>query len=147
MSNNARIQAVLFDLDGTLADTSPDMTDALNLLLTKYNRPTLEYDFVRNHTSRGSIAMIQLGFKEKLEKEHSIQLRNEFLQLYAENLCNQTKLFPGVDALLDSLDEKEIPWGIRRVRLGGFVPGSLSSCSRRGIQEDGRVRTVRGSWN
>ncbi len=121
MPTNARVQAVLFDLDGTLADTSPDMTDALNLLLTKYNRPTLEYEFVRNHTSRGSIAMIQLGFEEKLGEEHSIQLRDEFLQLYAENLCNHTKLFPGVDELLDSLEENEIPWGIVTNKPGALA--------------------------
>ena len=121
MPNKARVKAVLFDLDGTLADTSPDMTDALNLLLTKYNRPTLEYDYVRNHTSRGSIAMIQLGFKDILEEEHSNQLRNEFLQIYAENLCNKTKLFPGVKELLDTLDENEIPWGIVTNKPGALA--------------------------
>ena len=121
MSNNARTQAVLFDLDGTLADTSSDMTDALNILLANYGKPTLEYDFVRNHTSRGSIAMIQLGFEKTLEEQHSIQLRDEFLQLYSENLCNHTKLFPGVNELLDSLDEAQIPWGIVTNKPGALA--------------------------
>ena len=119
--SNTSVQAVLFDLDGTLADTSPDMTDALNVLLKKYGKPTLDYQFVRQHTSRGSIAMIQLGFEEELEEEHSIQLRNEFLQIYSENLCNQTKLFPGVSELLDSLDENEIPWGIVTNKPGALA--------------------------
>ena len=106
MSDIARVQAVLFDLDGTLADTSPDLTRALNELLSNYNRPTLDYEYVRNNTSRGSIAMIQLGFDEILDETQANKLRDEFLQLYAQNLCNKTKLFPGVTELLDLLDEK-----------------------------------------
>ena len=121
MSNNARVQAVLFDLDGTLADTSPDMTDALNILFQRYNKPTLDYQSVRPHTSRGSVAMIQLGFDEPLEEQHSMQLRDEFLEIYAENLCKQTKLFPGIDELLDSLDEFEIPWGIVTNKPGALA--------------------------
>lgn len=112
MQRNTRVKAVLFDLDGTLADTSPDMTVALNKLLTKYGRQSLEYELVRKNTSRGSVAMIQLGFDETLEEKHSNQLRNEFLQLYADDLCNQTQLFPGVAELLDTLDKSNIPWGI-----------------------------------
>ncbi len=121
MSNNARVQAVLFDLDGTLADTSPDMTDALNILFQRYNKPTLDYQSVRPHTSRGSVAMIQLGFDENLEVQHSMQLRDEFLEIYAQNLCNHTKLFPGIDELLDSLDEFEIPWGIVTNKPGALA--------------------------
>lgn len=121
MSNNARVQAVLFDLDGTLADTSPDMTDALNILFQRYNKPTLDYQSVRPHTSRGSVAMIQLGFDEPLEEQHSMQLRDEFLEIYAENLCKQTKLFPGIDELLDSLDKFEIPWGIVTNKPGALA--------------------------
>ncbi len=121
MSNNARVQAVLFDLDGTLADTSPDMTDALNILFQRYNKPTLDYQSVRPHTSRGSVAMIQLGFDEPLEEQHSMQLRDEFLEIYAENLCKQTKLFPGIYELLDSLDEFEIPWGIVTNKPGALA--------------------------
>jgi phosphoglycolate phosphatase len=112
MPRNTKVKAVLFDLDGTLADTSPDMTVALNKLLTKYGRQTLDYELVRKNTSRGSVAMIQLGFDETLEEKHSNQLRDEFLQLYAEDLCNQTQLFPGVAELLDTLDESNIPWGV-----------------------------------
>ena len=121
MSNNAQVKAVLFDLDGTLADTSPDMTDALNLLFTRHGKQTLDYDLVRKNTSRGSIAMIQLGFEEMLEEEHSLELRDEFLQLYAENLCERTKLFPGVAELLASLEEFDIPWGIVTNKPGNLA--------------------------
>lgn len=112
MSSSPKVHAVLFDLDGTLADTSPDMTDALNELLIRHNKNTLKYELVRKNTSRGSIAMIELGFGGPLEEKHSLQLRDEFLQIYASMLCNKTKLFPGVAELLDFLDQTEIPWGI-----------------------------------
>ena len=93
MSSSPKVHAVLFDLDGTLADTSPDMTDALNELLIRHNKNTLKYELVRKNTSRGSIAMIELGFGGPLEEKHSLQLRVEFLQIYASMLCNKTKLF------------------------------------------------------
>ncbi len=110
--NNARVKAVLFDLDGTLADTSPDMTDALNLLFANHNKQALDYELVRKNTSRGSVAMIQLGFEEILDEKYIFELRDEFLQLYADNLCKRTTLFPGVNELLKFLGESNIPWGI-----------------------------------
>ncbi len=121
MPNNAQVKAVLFDLDGTLADTSPDMADALNQLLSRHGKQTLDYDLVRKNTSRGSIAMIQLGFEEMLDEDLSLKLRDEFLQLYAENLCKRTTLFPGVAELLISLEEFDIPWGIVTNKPGNLA--------------------------
>ncbi len=112
MSSSSQVRAILFDLDGTLADTSPDLTDALNELLTQYGKDTLDYELVRKHTSRGSVAMIELGFGETLEEKYGMQLRDEFWQIYASMLCNKTTLFPGVPALLDFLDQSNMPWGI-----------------------------------
>jgi phosphoglycolate phosphatase len=121
MSTNNRVQAVLFDLDGTLADTSPDLTYALNQLFAKYGKPSLDYELVRKNTSRGSVAMIQLGFDKPLDEEDSNQLREEFMQIYAENLCDRTQLFPGVNELLDVLDERELPWGIVTNKPGALA--------------------------
>ena len=112
MLSASNVQAVLFDLDGTLADTSPDMTDALNILFSRYGKPQLEYDLVRKHTSRGSVALIELGFGQPLEDEFGTKLRDEFWELYAEMVCVKTKLFSGVPELLDALDQAEMPWGI-----------------------------------
>lgn len=112
MSSPPQVRAVLFDLDGTLADTASDMADALNRLLAIHDKDALAYDIVRKHASKGSVAMINLGFGESLEEKKVQQLRDEFLQIYAEMLCNKTKLFADVPALLDFLDETNIPWGI-----------------------------------
>lgn len=121
MTNTSKVRAVLFDLDGTLADTSPDLTDALNQLLKKHGKSTLNYDHVRKNTSRGSIAMIELGFNEILEEEHGMQLREEFMEIYSTMLCNKTKLFPEVPELLDFLDHAEVPWGIVTNKPGRFA--------------------------
>jgi phosphoglycolate phosphatase len=89
MSSHSRVEAVLFDLDGTLADTAPDMANALNILSARHNKPLVEYELIRKNTSRGSIGLIQLGFEESpdepLQEKYLHQLRDEFLQIYADN--------------------------------------------------------------
>jgi len=121
MASNARVKAVLFDLDGTLADTSPDMSAALNRLLVKYGRPEVDHAHARNHTSQGSIALIKLGFEEPIKEQQMHILRDEFLKLYADNLCRQTTLFPGVSEVLQSLDTTVMPWGIVTNKPGNLA--------------------------
>jgi len=106
------LQAVLFDLDGTLADTSADMANALNILFNDINKPSVDYELARKHTSQGSIALIQLGFNTPLEDPLRTQLQKQYLQIYSENLCLKTKLFPGIPNLLDELDNTNTPWGV-----------------------------------
>lgn len=112
MPSPSQVRAVLFDLDGTLADTAPDMSDSLNELLERHDRPTLDYQQVRKHTSQGGLALIKLGYNGTLDADETLQLRDEFLQIYARRLHDKTSLFPGVLALLDHLDEAGLPWGI-----------------------------------
>ena len=121
MPSTPRVNSVLFDLDGTLADTSRDMANALNILFKNHGKPVLDYELVRKNTSRGSIAMIQLGYAETLAQEIMHPLRDEFLQIYADNLCDQTQLFPGVTELLECLDESNIPWGIVTNKPGNLA--------------------------
>ncbi len=125
MSSHSRVEAVLFDLDGTLADTAPDMANALNILSARHNKPLVEYELIRKNTSRGSIGLIQLGFEESpdepLQEKYLHQLRDEFLQIYADNLCIQTTLFPGVVKLLDFLSTSGIPWGIVTNKPGNLA--------------------------
>jgi len=105
-----KIKTVLFDLDGTLADTAPDLAAALNHVLKIHNCDPLPYETIRPIVSHGGMALITLGFgKEHPEFD---TLYQELLQHYQNNIANETVLFPGMNELLLELEEKNINWGV-----------------------------------
>jgi phosphoglycolate phosphatase len=106
------IQAIFFDLDGTLVDTAPDLGYALNLQLTRHGRPTLTDDEIRPFASHGSRGLLGLGFGVTPEDPNFIVLRDEYLHLYDQVFTRQPKLFVGMQTVLTALDESQIPWGI-----------------------------------
>jgi 2-phosphoglycolate phosphatase len=105
-------QAVLFDLDGTLADTAPDLAYALNQTLLHYRHPPLPYESIRPVVSHGGIALIKLGFGLAPDTPDFEERRERLLSIYAENLCRATGLFPGMGAVLSRLETDGLPWGI-----------------------------------
>lgn len=105
-------RAVLFDLDGTLADTAPDLTGALNRLLVERRRTPVSPEITRRHTSSGARGMLGAGFGITPEHPEYAELRDRFLQLYESYICVETVLFPGMHALLDRLDAAGIVWGV-----------------------------------
>ncbi len=107
-----KIEAVLFDLDGTLADTALDLGAALNQLLCEEKRPPLTAEVIRPHTSNGTRGLIRLGFDLGPEDTHYAELARRFLEHYAASVCQHTVLFPGIPTLLDTLDTQEIRWGV-----------------------------------
>ncbi|WP_097460521.1 HAD-IA family hydrolase [Mangrovitalea sediminis] len=104
--------AVLFDLDGTLVDTAPDFIYCINLLRHRRGLPTLPDGSIRPFVSNGTRAMIQAGFGLTGEALDNTPLIDEFLDLYAEHLTRETRLFPALEQTLDWLDESGIAWGI-----------------------------------
>lgn len=106
------IKAVLFDFDGTLADTAPDLGHALNRQLTLRGLPELPIETIRIQASAGSRGLLGLGFNIKPGDAGYESMRDEFLDFYTQRLCHDTCLFPGVDALLDQLEQRNLPWGI-----------------------------------
>ncbi len=106
------INGVLFDLDGTLLDTAPDMTNALNLLLKEEGKEPLSYEACRDFVSHGSVAMVTLGFGDQQTPTELEHRRQRFLDLYEKNLCVDTKLFDGMDETLRFLEECHIQWGV-----------------------------------
>ena len=108
----SEIRTVLFDLDGTLADTAPDLGFALNALLRESGRPPVPYASIRPEASHGARALLRLGFGVQPQDATYGNLRQRFLDLYAQNLCRETRLFPGVSELLTTLQVRGLNWGI-----------------------------------
>lgn len=106
------ITAVLFDLDGTLADTAPDLGLALNRLLAEEGRPPQPYEAIRPVASHGARGLIQLGFGISPDHADFLRLRSRFLELYDTCYCEETRLFDGVTELLSALNDRGLPWGI-----------------------------------
>lgn len=106
------LRAVFFDLDGTLLDTATDMGNALNTLLVKEGKDPLPMEIIRNHVSNGAAALVRLGFNITQENENFPRLRQHFLDCYLTDLASHTELFPGLDALITTLADNDIAWGI-----------------------------------
>lgn len=105
-------RAVFFDLDGTLADTAPDLGGALNQLLEEVGRPALTMATLRPHVSAGTRGMLGIGFGLTPDAVAYPDLAQRFLDIYAARLCQETRLFDGMEPLLDDLERRGILWGI-----------------------------------
>lgn len=106
------IRAVLFDLDGTLADTAPDLAAAANRLRARHGLPSLPLELLRPVASQGARGLLGVAFAMTPDAPDYGQLRSEFLDLYAQHLCEETRLFPGLKKVLERLAALALPWGI-----------------------------------
>lgn len=106
------IEAVLFDLDGTLADTAPDLARTVNMMLANRGLAPVALDKVRPHVSQGARGMIMSAFAIGTGHPDFPAMRDEFLDLYAGNLCIDSRLFPGMESLLAHLEDESIAWGV-----------------------------------
>ena len=111
MGGNRAFDAVLFDLDGTLVDTAPDLVAVLQAILSDEGREPIAYPLARSHVSHGSAGLINLGFPDASAEEFE-RLRLDFLDRYEQAVCVQSTLFPEMSALLDRLDSANLPWGV-----------------------------------
>jgi 2-phosphoglycolate phosphatase len=105
-------KGVFFDLDGTLADTAPDLVAAANQLLIARNLAPKQYEVLRPCASAGARGLIGGAFGIDPEHPDFIPLRDEFFANYEKALLVNSVLFEGVDHLLDQLDGAKLPWGI-----------------------------------
>jgi 2-phosphoglycolate phosphatase len=105
------IRAVLFDLDGTLLDTAPDLVRVLNEVRIEQGRDPLPYATARTQVSHGSSGLIRLGFPD-VDPPLQERLRLRLLDLYAERLADGTQLFDGCRQVLDELRARGLGWGI-----------------------------------
>jgi len=112
MADALRASGVLVDLDGTLADTAPDMAAAVNRLLVEEGDAPLSFDILRPLVSYGAPSLVTRAFGDDLGESEFERLRQRFLALYERNLCDDTRLFPEFDAVLDRLEALGVPWGV-----------------------------------
>lgn len=106
------VQAVFFDLDGTLVDTAPDLGYALNLQLARHGKPTLTDDKIRPVASHGSRGLLELGFGITPQDSEFVAMRDEYLALYDQVFTRQPRLFDGMETVINHLEKQQIPWGI-----------------------------------
>ena len=106
------IKAVLFDLDGTFADTAPDLAAALNHARATRGLPPLPLEIIRSQASHGSRGLLRLGFGIEPDAPGYDALRDIFLEYYERNICVHTRLFPGMAELVAGLEQRGIKWGI-----------------------------------
>ncbi len=106
------VEAVLFDLDGTFADTAPDLGAALNHVRGLRDLPPLPIETIRLQASNGSRGLLKLGLNVEPDAPDYDELRNAFLHHSETHICDHTTLFPGMAALVSELERHELPWGI-----------------------------------
>jgi phosphoglycolate phosphatase len=102
----------LFDFDGTLADTAADLSRALNRLRSARGQPELALEALRPHASSGARGLLGAGLEVLPDHPEYRQLREAFLAHYENEICIDTRLFPGMLELLGALEAQQLHWGI-----------------------------------
>ena len=105
-------QAILFDLDGTLIDSAPDLAAAADKLRTDRGLPSIAYERYRPMAGAGARGMLQIAFEMKPDHADYDAYREEFYINYERNLTERTFAFKGVEALLAGIKAKKLRWGI-----------------------------------
>ncbi|BCX81162.1 N-acetyl-D-muramate 6-phosphate phosphatase [Methylomarinovum caldicuralii] len=106
------LQCILFDLDGTLLDTLPDLALAVNTMLTEEGRQPLAEAVIRRAVSDGAPGMVQLAFGEDQDKEDFARRMARLREVYLDHLTDRTHLFPGMETVLEDIEGRGLKWGI-----------------------------------
>lgn len=135
MSATLDVDAVLFDLDGTLADTAGDLAGALNRVRADHGRPPLPVAALRSHASAGARGLLGAGMDLKPDDSGYAAARDAFLVHYEAGLAVTTRLFDGVDTMLAAIEARGLAWGIvtnKAERYTGPVVVALGLAHRAG---------------
>ena len=112
MTERSPIRFILFDLDGTLFDSAPDLVGAANRLRTRRGMQALPFEEVRTHAGRGARGLIEVTLGLSSEDEGYADIQKEFLDDYQAHCCDDSHLFDEVETMFDELRSRNIPWGI-----------------------------------
>lgn len=134
MADSIALDVVLFDLDGTLLDTAPDMVGALNDLLAEQSLAPVDYALARAHVSHGAFGLVDIAFGQIEDRERT-RLRDRFLEIYAARVATATVLFEGMARVLSSIEAANLAWGVVTNKPGNLTEplldelGLLSRCA------------------
>ena len=106
------VRAVLFDLDGTLADTAADLAAALNRVRADREMPPVAVQLLRPHASDGTRGMLDAGLGVTRGHPEFDALRDAFLDYYQSSLCEHTRLFPDAERVLEEIERRGLRWGV-----------------------------------
>lgn len=120
------IRIVLFDLDGTLVDSAPDLVAAMRCLRSELGEPELDLRAVGEVVSKGGRAMLRQGFPGA-DEAHVEALLPRFLDLYSASIATHSSLFPGINEVLSGLEAQKLPWGVVTNKPGWLAQSLLSA--------------------
>ena len=119
--NALPIHGVLFDLDGTLIDSAPDLAGAANELRAAHGLAALPFESFRPMVGSGARGMVGVAFDIGPQHERFAELRDDFLRLYEQRMMLQTRVFDAVLPVLDALEQQRCPWGIVTNKAARFT--------------------------
>ncbi len=143
--NGAEYNAVLFDLDGTLVDTAPDMVAVLQYLQQQHGIEATPYELARSNVSNGAIGLLSVGFPE-IEVVFGDDLHQQYLERYTETICEESRVFDNLIGLLDRLEAMGCPWGVvtnKPEQLTIPLLAALGLADRSGCMISGDTLSVR----
>lgn len=110
--NSRPVRALLLDLDGTLIDTAGDLASAVNSLLAHHHRPTLPFEQLRPYVSQGGLTMVSIAFQLERESDQAFELWQQYLEIYAANISHHSRLFDGMERVLEVAESAGVAWGV-----------------------------------
>ncbi|CAG1014350.1 N-acetyl-D-muramate 6-phosphate phosphatase [Burkholderiaceae bacterium] len=122
-----RFEAVLFDLDGTLIDSAPDLAGAANELRAAHGLPALPYECFRPMVGSGARGMVGVAFDVGPQHERFAELRDDFLRRYEQRMTHETRVFDAVIPVLEVLERTRRPWGIVTNKAARFTDPLIRS--------------------